>query len=405
MLFRAEPQVLKVFNAQNGRTGSFSGEELEKLEKYVLDGEENLFTKRLGELRLLPNRQDQYEVEQCLAHISQIGTCKGIEGASRVPDALHIDVTTRCPLKCPQCYKAYGNEVDLPIEALKVLVDEARQIGVFQIAIGGGEPLLYKNLEEGIAYIAAQGMACTLTTSGYKMDLTVFEKLINAGLNHLQISLNGSNEVINQLSRDGYRYAIETMKVLKKYGNNVSWGINWVARKDNLYDLETLISLIQSYGAGNINILRYKPTKGEDYDKIALEEKDYESLMDIVRHIRGITVRMDSAFSFLLCKLYAHQKESIAAGCGAGRNFMVVDPMGRFKPCSHRKEISSEEQSILEYWTNNKDLKKIRDLKESRNSKCNTCTYLARCRGCQVIEDREKKSRCIAYSKGEEKDV
>ena len=178
MLFRAEPQVLKVFNAQNGRTGSFSGEELEKLEKYVLDGEENLFTKRLGELRLLPNRQDQYEVEQCLAHISQIGTCKGIEGVSRVPDALHIDVTTRCPLKCPQCYKAYGNEVDLPIEALKVLVDEARQIGVFQIAIGGGEPLLYKNLEEGIAYIAAQGMACTLTTSGYKMDLTVLEKLI-----------------------------------------------------------------------------------------------------------------------------------------------------------------------------------------------------------------------------------
>ena len=405
MLFRAEPQVLKVFNAQNGRMGSFSEGELERLKKYVLDGEENLFVKRLRELRLLPNRQNQYEVERCLAHLAQIGTCKGIEGASRVPEALHIDVTTRCPLKCPQCYKLYGNEVDLPIEALKVLVDEARQIGVFQIAIGGGEPLLYEKLEEGIDYITTQGLACTLTTSGYKMDLTVVEKLINAGLNHLQISLNGSSEAINQLSRDGYGYAIEAMKALKKYGNNVSWGINWVARKDNIHDLESLLSLIHFYGAGNINILRYKPTMGEDYDEIALEEKDYERLMDTIRRIRGITVCMDSAFSFLLCKLYAYQTESIVAGCGAGRNFMVVDPMGRFKPCSHRKEISSGGQSILDYWTNDKDLKKIRGLKERSNSKCTTCLYLSRCRGCQVIEDREKNKMCMAYSKGEKNDV
>jgi pyrroloquinoline quinone biosynthesis protein E len=85
------------------------------------------------------------------------------------PIGLLAELTYRCPLHCPYCSNplelaAYRDELTLA-EWTRVLSD-ARQLGVMQLHISGGEPLLRRDLVSIIAQAGALGLYTNLITSG-----------------------------------------------------------------------------------------------------------------------------------------------------------------------------------------------------------------------------------------------
>lgn len=79
---------------------------------------------------------------------------------------------------------------------LKIYLDILNEHGVLQLAVGGGEPLLYSSLIEFLQYTSNYGLVINIITNG-RLITKELVKEINPYINSIQISLNGSNELIN----------------------------------------------------------------------------------------------------------------------------------------------------------------------------------------------------------------
>lgn len=362
MIAKKYNNKLYIFEKRTGMTGVFSNDELHSLICYVKNGKKNDFIKRLYRLGILTKTSN-------LDYITQAINADGISLQS-----LHVDITTDCPLKCRQCYKEDLVEESMTIKSFEKLIDEAKKLKIFQIAIGGGEPLVHPCINDFIKVVSKTEMAVTITSSGYNMTDDLLDKLICSGLNHIQISLNSVDERINNLSRDGYKYAFNAIEKLSE--RQLSFGINMVIRKDNLHTFFDTVHFAKKHGAENINLLRYKPSSFEDYNENCLNEEEFISLAEKVKRVRGINIKVDSAYSNLLIYINGGNISEERVGCGAGKSFIAITAGGKFKPCSH---LTYEEKSdsIINY------LKKANNI--GNILKCSKCIYGDLCKGCKVI--------------------
>jgi PqqA peptide cyclase len=109
-----------------------------------------------------------------------------------VPLGLLAELTYRCPLRCPYCSNpenlaAYRGE--LTTEQWCKVLDEARELGVLQVHLSGGEPLVRRDLADLIAHAHRLGMYTGLVTSGVPLTESRFAALVEAGLDHVQLSV------------------------------------------------------------------------------------------------------------------------------------------------------------------------------------------------------------------------
>ncbi len=367
-----------VFEKNAGITAFFSNKEEDMLYEYFNSNIRTEFIDRLFDLGIITK---EVQIEKPKLGIAL--------------HSLHMDITDSCPLKCPQCYKGEAKRNYMDFKLFKSLIDEAVALSVFQIAIGGGEPLVHKDIASMVECVGNTEMSVSITTSGYGLDEKMLTRLIEAGLNHLQISLNGATKDVNDRSRDGYEYAINALKLLSET-SDFSYGINFVVRRDNLDDLQNLINLGKEYKVHNINLLRYKPTSLENYELHELTQLEIDKLLKVVKANRDITIKVDSAYTPFLNLVTDGNTSQNQSGCGALEKFINVTVDGKFKPCSHLDLIESSD-SIYEYYTSSNNKKVINDLEYVENAKCTDCKYNKRCEGCLLIT----KHKCGVLAKGE----
>src|ERR671935_1862387 len=109
-----------------------------------------------------------------------------------VPTTLLAELTHRCPLHCPYCsnpLELIRGEAELTTDEWKRTFTQARELGVLQLGLSGGEPLVRKDLEQLATHAHSLGMYQTLVTSGLGLTRKRAERLREAGLEHVQISI------------------------------------------------------------------------------------------------------------------------------------------------------------------------------------------------------------------------
>jgi len=112
------------------------------------------------------------------------------------PTTLLAELTHRCPLHCPYCsnpLELMRAETELTTDEWKRVFSEARSLGVLQLGLSGGEPLLRKDLEDLAAHARSVGLYSTLVTSGLGLTRGRAERLKEIGLEHIQISIQDSD--------------------------------------------------------------------------------------------------------------------------------------------------------------------------------------------------------------------
>ncbi|MCM1991414.1 radical SAM/SPASM domain-containing protein [Oceanirhabdus seepicola] len=360
------------FEKRTGMTGIFSFKEKELLVKYAKDGIITPFIDRLYCLGVLSKNFGLNDI---------IKVVEEDKDYLRL-DALHIDITNTCPLNCPQCYKEDTNSIQMPIQVFRSYIDEAQRLKLFQIAIGGGEPLVHSQIVDFVEYVSKTEMSVTMTTSGYGLTQKLLDKLIKAGLNHMQVSLNSIIKIVNERSRDGFHDAIHAIKILSN--TDLSFGINIVIRKDSLSTFLETVEYAKKKGAKNINILRYKPSPTENYRDYVLSSEEFYQLAKWIKQVKGIKIKVDSAYSNLLIYLNNGRVNKERAGCMAGKSFIAISSDGSFKPCSHLK-VKEKANSIYEYYTKSKFIQSLKSKTYHIDSLCNTCKYKKVCGGCMAI--------------------
>ncbi len=231
------------------------------------------------------------------------------------PKIIQIEITDRCPLHCPQCYRLSLTDKDADIERLKMLISHAKNRGTNQIVLNGGEPLLYKHIVELLAFLSEVDIQVNCFSSGYGLTGEIIKYLYNPRF-HYCLSLNGSNKSINDLSRNGFDYAIKAMLILRN--NDIPFGVHWVARHDNIVDLPNLITLLENKGATFISIGSNKLTHKRVIDS-PMSLDDFKILVKIVKQYSGsLKILVENCFPELSWHLGLDTR-SLFGGCGAGR--------------------------------------------------------------------------------------
>src|SRR5580700_6014244 len=133
----------------------------------------------------------------------------------RHPVLAHIIPMRRCNLSC-----AYCNEYDKvsdPVPTAEMLrrIDLLAKLGTGIITISGGEPLLHPELDEIIRAIRNQGAIATIITNGYLLTPERILRLNQAGLEHLQISID--NVLPDEVSKKSLKVLDRKLQWLAQY--------------------------------------------------------------------------------------------------------------------------------------------------------------------------------------------
>lgn len=299
------------------------------------------------------------------------------------PHTLQIEITNRCSLSCPQCYKNRKNERDMDVSLFLKVLNEASRLKVGTLMLNGGEPFehnhiidLFKILEEFRfqVHCFSSGLALTDTILHFLSKTTIDFKL--------SISLNGSTKEINSISRDGYEISVNAIKKLVYAGIPV--GINWVCRHDNLYDFPNLVEFAKKNGVQWVNIAANK-LSGFGRIISPLNMEDYIFLINYLEQQAAIDpkyIRIQYCYS-LLNALRKSGVNHHLNGCGAGVHSCNIDISGAFRPCTHLY-FPEQFDSIGEYWNESPVLQKLRKSREEKK-KCHNCSKPAPCYFCKAM--------------------
>ena len=275
------------------------------------------------------------------------------------PLGLLAELTHRCPLGCPYCSNplALDNRDDeLETATWARVFREAASMGVLQVHLSGGEPAARRDLPELVKAARDAGLYSNLITSAVGLTAKTLGVLAEAGLDHVQISIQDSDEA----SADhiaGYKGASDRKRALA--GDVVRLGlpltVNMVVHRANIGRIDQMVELAVSLGARRVEIAHVQyygwamknraalmPTQGQ------VDEAVRQVEMLRARHYGQIVI------DAVVPDYYARFPKPCVGGWG--RRSLNVTPAGKVLPC-HAAEVipglefwNVREHSLAEIW-------------------------------------------------------
>lgn len=264
------------------------------------------------------------------------------------PIGLLLELTHRCPLHCPYCSNPLeldkrSSEMDTST-ILRVL-GEAADLGILHVHLSGGEPTARRDIVEITAKCASTGLYSNLITSGAGPALALLPALAGAGLDHVQLSLQGiaapqADKVAGlKGSHDAkMKFAAEVDRL------GLALTINAVIHRGNIDDVEGFIEKAVELGARRLEIAHTQYYGWAYKNRAALMPGRAETDRSI-RIVEAARKRLSGKLVIdLVVPDYYAQRPKACAG-GWGRKLMNVSPNGRVLPCHAAESIPG-----LEFW-------------------------------------------------------
>ncbi|MEM3640910.1 MAG: radical SAM protein [Candidatus Bathyarchaeia archaeon] len=287
-------------------------------------------------------------------------------------------VTRRCNYRCKGCNVWREQEAkELSTEDIKRGLDVLKDLGVIEIVISGGNPLLREDVDEIIEY-ASRFFITTVYDNG-SMAAEKVEALRNADF--VAISIDSLDPRKNDYIKgvDGaWEKAMQAVEKLHEEGIHVS--VTPTISQLNLYEMVNFTNYfigrgipvwycLYSYDASDDSSQLFKIGKKNDEFLITNKEamvKLCDSLIEMKK--KSSRVLMTNKILEAVRNLYANGKRTWK--CRALQNFFMIDHLGNVAGCHLHKPVCSIFE-LPELWNSEKldNLRKI-------YSKCTQCTYL-----------------------------
>jgi radical SAM protein with 4Fe4S-binding SPASM domain len=315
-----------------------------------------------------------------------------VKNATFVPLVLSWNVTRKCNLKCSHCYINAAKEElrdELTTAEGKRLMDQISEVSRPLLILSGGEPLLRPDIYELIRYGTGKGFRMGLGSNGSLLDRAVAEKLKEAGVKTVSISLDSSVPEKHDDFRgvkDSWQKAIQAIKALKQ--NGVLVQVNTTVTQQNYSEIDEIMSLTEKLGVENFHLFFLVPTgrgtKLADISSAMYEDMIKSTFAKTARH--KLNVRPSCAPQFMrIAKDMNLDMRQWVRGCLAGLYYCRVYPNGDVTPCPYLpiKLGNTRENTFGEIWFNSPVMKDFRDF-DKLKGKCGTCGYKRTCGGCRA---------------------
>ena len=174
------------------------------------------------------------------------------------PLEVHFSVTNACSRRCGHCYMDSGERDagEMRAEDFRKAIDLLAEMGVFHIALGGGEALERPDFFELASYVRACGIVPNLTTNGLLMTKETAAKC-RISARSMSASMARTLREAGQ-EDDALAGRVRAVDLLLEAGVNV--GLNWVVTRQNFDQLTGVFSFAGHRGLTDVEFLRLKPT-------------------------------------------------------------------------------------------------------------------------------------------------
>jgi pyrroloquinoline quinone biosynthesis protein E len=277
------------------------------------------------------------------------------------PLGLLAELTHRCPLGCPYCSNPLaldGREDELDTASWLRVFREAAALGVLQVHLSGGEPGARRDLVDITAGAHAAGLYTNLVTSAVGITEKTLGALAQAGLDHVQISIQDSDAA----SADhiaGYAGAFARKRALatEVLRHKLPLTMNAVVHRANIDRIADLVDLALALGAGRIEIAHVQYYGWALKNRAALmpTREQVERATAVVEELR---TRQHGriVIDAVVPDYYARYPKPCVGGWG--RRSLNVTPAGKVLPCHAAESITGltfwnvREHSLADIWAN-----------------------------------------------------
>jgi pyrroloquinoline quinone biosynthesis protein E len=259
------------------------------------------------------------------------------------PLGMLAELTHRCPLHCPYCsnpLELVARDAELSTADWISVLSQARELGVLQVHMSGGEPLARHDLPELVAHASRLGCYVNLVTSGLGLTAARLDDLVERGLAHVQLSAQGATrERANLLAgAKAHDRKLAAAALVKAAGLPLS--LNVVLHRQNHDQLAGIIELAERLGADRLELAntQYYGWALRNRDALMPTPAQLEAAEPIVRaavsRLRG---RMEIVY--VVADYYEPYPKPCMYGWGARQ--LTVAPDGTVLPCPAASAIST----------------------------------------------------------------
>ena len=273
-----------------------------------------------------------------------------------VPETVSFEITRNCDCNCDHCVIS-GGEGDIDGDTIKKTIDDALDMGAVVITFTEGDPLLREDIFELIEYVDKEKAIVNMYTPGTTMTPEVAQRLKDAGLHNLLVSIYSTvpQEHDNVRKLEG---AFEKATNAIKYGLEAGLLVTMCTHVSpkNMEKLTSMYELAKELGVHEFSLWESVPKKPTDP---IITDEDREVIMEMYQRINsaddGPRIFANTYF------------EGEMLGCLAGQRWLHVCVEGSVKPCPYIPFSfgNIEKESLKDIW---KRIRKTKDFKGERHS-------------------------------------
>ncbi len=322
------------------------------------------------------------------------------------------NVTDSCNLRCKHCYANAGQNpgMDLSTEDAKRVIDRISEWGVVVLAFSGGEPLIRRDILELARHSSSRGLYTAIATNGVLLTREMCSALREAGVEYLQISLDGAKAETHDSFRglDGmFNRTVNGIKNAVEAGFFVN--IATTVTRHNLEEIPDMISLCEDLGVDWFMMYNFVPTgRGRFIGENDLSPREREdmlrmlwrrmkksklNLLSTAPQFARVALEIEGSSCNVVPTHFSNtalpgQLRSLAdfiGGCGAGRFYIALEPNGDMTPCVFlpKKVGNILSESPERLWVELEDFRRLRDRNALQGS-CGSCDFRFVCGGCRA---------------------
>jgi len=296
------------------------------------------------------------------------------------PLALIAELTHRCPLHCVYCSnptELTARSEELPTEIWSRVFQEAGTLGVLQADLTGGEPLARPDILDLIRAARAAGLYVNMISSGMPLDESRLAQLVEAGLDHFQLSFQGGREEIaHEISgTKSHPQKLGVLEWLKKV--RVAVTLNFVIHRRNIEQIEEMLRIAESSSATRVEFanVQYYGWAFANREHLLPTRAQLDCSLEVIKaaeeRLRG-KIRIEC----VVPDYYAKYPKPCMGGWG--RKLILITPSGEALPCHAAKIIPGLQfdnvkyHSLAEIWETSAAFQRFRG-EDWMQAPCKTC--------------------------------
>ncbi|PWJ27020.1 pyrroloquinoline quinone biosynthesis protein E [Branchiibius hedensis] len=267
------------------------------------------------------------------------------------PYGLLAELTYACPLQCSYCSNPlaladYRDE--LSTQDWQRVITEAAELGVLQLHLSGGEPLQRRDIVELVQTASGLGLYTNLITSALGLSERRAEQLRQAGLDHVQISIQADEQELSDRIA-GIR-SFERKRDAARLVRRLGWPItlNVVLHRQNLDHIGGIIAMAEEMDADRIELAntQYYGWAGLNRSGLMPSRQQLEYAETVVREARErVGDRME--IIYVIPDYYSRYPKPCMDGW-ASRQFTIT-PNGDAFPCPAAQSLPLPRANVREH--------------------------------------------------------